>query len=324
MDLRPLTVLIAIADHGSFSAAARALHTVQSNVSSHIARLERELQATLVDRATGSLTAEGVAVVERARRVQAELEAMAFDVASLRDEVSGSARLGVIGTTARWLIPPLVDRLRAKHPRIHLVVVDAPTTSLVPQLGSSVIDLAVVNLPVDDPEVTIEPLFDEDAVLVVPDTHPLAGRSKVTLTELADHELLLSAPGTAYRAQLDEDARTAGVTLRPLAEVDGMRLLASLAFQGFGAAILPASAAPGWVGGDWTRMPVTGARGRDVGLATRRRGLLSAPARAVREVLVEVVGIEGSRQPGIHPAAPQHPDPDDGGRGRDEPIDTSR
>ena len=54
MDLRQLTTLVAIADHGSFSAAARALYTVQSNVSGHIARLERELGVTLVDRQRGA------------------------------------------------------------------------------------------------------------------------------------------------------------------------------------------------------------------------------------------------------------------------------
>ena len=68
MDLRQLTTLVAIADHGSFSAAARALYTVQSNVSGHIARLEKELGVVLVDRQRGGLTDEGMIVVERARR----------------------------------------------------------------------------------------------------------------------------------------------------------------------------------------------------------------------------------------------------------------
>src|SRR5690242_3637308 len=103
MDLRQLAAVVAVADHRSFSAAARALHTVQSNVSTHIARLERELGVLLVDRTTGQLTEEGAAVVERARRVQGELEALVADVAAVNSEVTGVARIGVIGTTARWL-----------------------------------------------------------------------------------------------------------------------------------------------------------------------------------------------------------------------------
>jgi LysR family hydrogen peroxide-inducible transcriptional activator len=105
MDLRQLNALLAVADRGSFSAAARSLHTVQSNVSTHVARLERELGATLIDRATGTLTAEGELVAARARRIQGELDALSSDVASAHDEIAGSVRIGVIGTTARWLVP---------------------------------------------------------------------------------------------------------------------------------------------------------------------------------------------------------------------------
>jgi molybdate transport repressor ModE-like protein len=100
MDLRQLAALAAVADAGSFSAAARRLHTVQSNVSTHIARLERELGATLVDRSNGALTEEGEVVVDRARRVHHELESLRSDVASMLHEVSGQVRLGCIGTAS--------------------------------------------------------------------------------------------------------------------------------------------------------------------------------------------------------------------------------
>ena len=111
MDLRQLTTLVAIADHGSFSAAARALYTVQSNVSGHVARLERELGVTLVDRQRGGLTDEGVIVVDRARRVLHELDDLAAEMASRGNEVTGDSRLGVIGTTARWLLPQLLGQV---------------------------------------------------------------------------------------------------------------------------------------------------------------------------------------------------------------------
>jgi DNA-binding transcriptional LysR family regulator len=132
MDLRQLSALLAVADHGTFSAAARALHTVQSNVSTHVARLERELGVTLVDRANSTITEEGRVVVDRARRIRAELEALSSDVASMHDEITGSARVGVIGTTARWLVPILFDRLSKEHPNVRLVVVDATTSMLLP------------------------------------------------------------------------------------------------------------------------------------------------------------------------------------------------
>ena len=133
MDLRQLNALLAVADTGSFSAAARALHTVQSNVSTHVARLERELDATLVDRASGTLTEEGEVVAARARIVARELDALVSDLAALHADVVGRVRLGVIGTTARWLVPPLVVALESPlpargpgHRRRHHDLVAAP------------------------------------------------------------------------------------------------------------------------------------------------------------------------------------------------------
>lgn len=300
MDLRQLTALAAIADTGSFSAAARALHTVQSNVSAHIARLERELGVTVFDRGSGHLTEEGEAVLRRARHIQAELDALATDVAALRDEVSGTVRLGCIGTSARWLVPPVLDAVTSRHPKVHVIVVDATTTSLVPRLLADELDLAVVNLPLDQPGVVTEHLFDEDRILVVPDGHPLAALERVAIVDLAEHPLLLEPTGTAFRDELDREAAAAGVTLRPQAEVDGLRLIATLAFQGFGAAIVPATAAPAGLEGRWRRVPIHGLERRSVGLARRQRGLLSAPARALHAVLLEVVTTHADDLDGVH------------------------
>lgn len=300
MDLRQLAALVAVADEGTFSAAADALHTVQSNVSTHVRRLERELGAQLVDRAGNRLTEEGEIVVARARRVQDELAAMVADVAALRDEVSGRSRLGIISSTARWLVPLLLAELEARHPKIDLVVVDATTTSLEPQVVGGTLDLAIVNLPCDDPDLAVELLFDEQFVVVTPTSHRLAVLRSVTLTQLADVPLVLPPVGTAFRGDLDQAARHAGVTLVPKAEVDGVRLTASMVFQGFAPAILPATAVLSWQSnGDWKTMPLEEMPPRQVGLVVRRRGLPSAPTRAVVDVVRDVVAREGHHQPGI-------------------------
>ncbi|HTN80696.1 MAG TPA: LysR family transcriptional regulator [Acidimicrobiales bacterium] len=304
MDVRQLQALVAVAEHGTFSGAAKALHTVQSNVSAHVARLERELGVTLVDRQSGRLTAEGAAVVTRARRVHAELDAIRGDVARLGTELSGDVRFGVIGTTARWLAAGLLDGLREQHPRIRTVIVEASTTSLSLQLLSGHLDLAVVNLPADDVELATEPLFEEDLVLVAPTGHPLAQRDRVNLAQLGDYPLLLSAPGTALRDELELQAARAGVRLQPQAELDGVRLAASLAFQGFGAAVLPATAIPTYVTGAWKRVPVRGLARRSVGLAHKRRGLLSPQAEGVAAIVRAVVRAQATDQPGLHPALP--------------------
>jgi DNA-binding transcriptional LysR family regulator len=300
MDLRQIQALIAIADHGSFSAAAASLHTVQSNVSSHVARLERELGVQLVDRQNGSLTEEGAAVVERGRRALAEIQAAASDVAALRNEVTGTVRIGMIGTTARWLAPLLLEAAAQRHPKIRLVIGDGTSATLEPHLASGSLDAAIVNLPQGSPDLVEHPLFDEDLILVLPTDHPLAAKATVDLRDLHGLDLLLPAPGTAFRLEIDEACHAAGVTLNARAELDGVRLMASLAVKGLGPAILPATGATEGVM-RLARATVVGLPRRKVGVLLRRRGRPSAPARATLEILECVVKDNLDPAMGLHP-----------------------
>ncbi len=302
--MRQLQALVAVADHGTFSAAADALATVQSNVSAHIARLERELGATLVDRGAGRLTEEGQAVVDRARRIDAELEAIASDVAALTADVTGRVRAGMIGTTARWLVPRLLDEMDERHPGVQLEIVDATSTSLEPQLVNGRLDLAVVNLPLSAPELFTTPLFDEDLLLFVPPGSPLAAADEVTLADLADIKLYLPPRGTAFRDVVDAATSAAGVQLQAKAELDGLRLIASLVMAGQGAALLPATAVPPPLQGGTRPVAVSGLPRRAVGVAQRRRGLPSAATRALLEVLQVVVEGEAAAEQGVHPHPP--------------------
>lgn len=303
MDLRQIQALIAIADHGSFSAAASSLHTVQSNVSSHVGRLERELGVQLVDRHSGLVTEEGAAVVERGRRALSEIEAAVSDVAALRDEVTGTVRIGMIGTTARWLAPLLLEAASARHPKVRLVVGDGTSATLEPHLASGSLDAAIVNLPQGSPDLIEHPLFDEDLILVLPNDHPLAAGPSVHLKDLDGLELLLPAPGTAFRLEIDQACRHSGVALVPRAELDGVRLMASLAVKGLGPAILPATGATEGVM-RLARVTISGLPRRRVGVVLRRRGRPSAPAKATLEVLESVVKENLDPAMGLHPPAP--------------------
>jgi DNA-binding transcriptional LysR family regulator len=307
VDLRHLQAIVGIAETGSFSAAAAALGTVQSNVSAHVARLERELEVVLVERSTGRLTAEGEVVVARARRMIGELDAMVADVVAMRHEVRGKVRLGMIGTAGRWLVPRLFGSLRPRHPQIRLTVTDGTNTTLEAQLVSGQLDLAVVTLPVHSDELTTTPLFEEDLVLVVPAVHPLAQRlSPLALGDLADVELVLPAPGTALREEIDTASRAAGVELRPSMELDGLRMIASLTFDGHGPSILPATAVPAHLRTEFRLLPIAGLPPRRVGVALHLRGAPSAPTRVVIELLHSTVREPTVAPSGLHrPTAPQ-------------------
>lgn len=303
MELKHLQALLGVADHGSFSSAAEAIGTVQSNVSAQVARLERELDVLLIDRSSGRLTEEGVVVAARARRMLVEIDAMIADVVAMRHEVRGTVRVGTIATTGRWLVPQLFERLRERHPRIRMTVAEGTSATLEPRLVSGQLDMAVDTLPVPGDELSATPLFDEDLVLVVPADHPLVkatGTRPLPLKTLASLELILPMQGTTLRQEIDGAVGPAGIVLRPWMEVDGIRMIASLTFDGHGPAVLPATAVPSHLRDSFRLLAIEGMPPRRVGVAQRRRGHPSAPVRALIDILYEIVGDADRLPDGLH------------------------
>ncbi len=231
------------------------------------------------------------------RRILRELEDITSDVAPVDGQVAGDVRLGMLGTTARWLLPRLLADLESRHPGVRAIVSEGSTSALIPGLLSGRFSAAIVHLPVDDPELAIEPLFAEDLLLVTQADHPLADAGELSLIEVARHRLLLPPAGSALRRVLDRAARSVGVPLQAEAEIDGVRLLAALAVDGHGAAIVPATAVPPFSAGRCGLVRVPELPPRVVALAHQRRPAPSAPTRALFDVLRDVLA--ATSQPGV-------------------------
>ena len=122
----------------------------------------------------------------------------------------------------------------------------------------------------------------------------------MSLRELEDVPLLLPPKGAALRRVLDRAAASVDVSLRAQAEIDGVRLLASLAFDGYGGAIVPATAAPSQLDGDFQRVMVPELPRRVVAWVRRRRPGPSAATNAVAAILTDVVNAYADDQPGVH------------------------
>ncbi len=290
MDIRQLEALIGIADHGTFSGAAEVLGTVQSNISNRIAHLERELGTELVDRSTGALTESGTIVVDRARRILAELRAIASDVSELNADIHGEVVVGMIGSAGRWIVPLLLEALRSTYPHVALHIVEGTNSVIEPQLVKGQLDLAVLAWPISAPELTGVDLFSEDLVVIVDKKHELAILPEpLSFETLAEYEILLPFRGTPIRREIDEASRNQGVELKPLIELDGLRTIASLTFDGYGPSILPATMLSKHLLDKFVGRHIKGIAKRRVLLTTRRFGFPAAPVRAIHALMIDVV-----------------------------------
>jgi DNA-binding transcriptional LysR family regulator len=290
MELRHLDVLLAIAEEGSFTAAADVLATVQSNVSEQVRQLEEELGAPLLVRSRRGATPTefGTVVLERARRVRRELEAMRADVSMLQGLQAGHASLGVVGTASRWLIPALVADLRALAPGVQLRVNEAASERLFVEVAAGELAQAVVTEPVADRRLDLEHLLDEELIGLVPAEGPDLGPEPIALARFAQEPLVLPPPDNPLRRQVDAAAAADGITLAVPIEIEGIRLIADMVAAGGGVSVLPETAIPPELQGV-RRVALAGVPPRRLGLVTARDAQLSLADRAVRESVLRLV-----------------------------------
>ena len=246
MDIRQLEALLAVAEEGSFTAAADRLHTVQSNVSGHVHQLEAELGVQLLVRSRrGTVPTEfGVRVIDRARAIRSEIEALRKDLSMLQGLETGHATLGVVGTVSRSLVPALVVEMRRVAPGLSLRLTEGASERLAVDVAERILASAVVTEPVADPRLVVEHLRDEDLVGLVPSSLALRVREPVALAILAAHPLILPPQGNPLRDEVDDAARAEHTELRVPIEVEGIRLIADLVASGAGVSILPETAVP--------------------------------------------------------------------------------
>jgi LysR family nitrogen assimilation transcriptional regulator len=289
VELRHLETLIAIDDEGTFTAAATELRTVQSNVSEQVRQLETELGVTLLARGRGGATPteSGRVVLQRARRIRREIELMHEELAALRGLRVGNATFGVVGTASRWLVPQLVERLRADAPGVRLLVHEGASERLLAELIGGDVALAVVTAPVQDARIVFEHLADEPMVALAPADVELSARMSVT--DLAAYRLVLPPEVNPLRAEIDAAAARRGVQLDVPVEVEGIRLIADLVASGAGIAILPETAVPPVLDG-LRVVEIADLPPRQLGLATLKNAPMSLADRAVRDAVLEIVG----------------------------------
>ena len=290
MDVRHLEAVLAVAEEGSFTGAADRLRTVQSNVSEHVRQLEAELGVRLLVRSRRGAepTEFGLRVVERARAIRSEIEALHKDLSMLQGLETGHATLGVIGTVSRALVPRVVAEMQRTAPGVSLRLTEGASERLAVEVAERELATAIVTEPVSDPRLVVEHLRDEALVALVPSSLSLGEREPLPLKLIAAHTLILPPAGNPLRDEVESAARAERVELRVPIEVEGVRLIADLVAAGAGVSILPENAIPEEHGAvrhvRLSRMPP-----RRLALVTARGVQLSLADQAVHDAVKRLV-----------------------------------
>jgi LysR family hydrogen peroxide-inducible transcriptional activator len=193
MELHQLRYFVAVADLESFTKAAERCLVAQPSLSQQIIKLETELGQPLFERLgrTIRLTEAGRSLYEQAVSILASVEEAKQHVADATREEAGTVAVGAIPTVAPYMLPSLVGAFHQRSPLGHVLIHEDFTEHIIANCLRGELDVGVLALPVVEPQLHVEALFDEELLLALPRKHPLAKKRRVTMEDVNGQAFVL-------------------------------------------------------------------------------------------------------------------------------------
>jgi DNA-binding transcriptional LysR family regulator len=223
-ELRLIRYFVAVGEHGNVTRAAEDLHISQPSLSAAIKQLEAQLGVDLLERQGRgvTLTAAGSLLFERGRELVEHFDSVLAEVSRRGDAPAGQLRLGLSPTARYAVVPALLAVCASEAPAAMIYTSEHTTGALLRDVAQGRLDLAVTFCADADHADGLQMLLlrDEPAVVHLPDDHRLAGRTSVTLADLADETILIAASpaSSGFTKVVTAAFAEAGITPHTLAD----------------------------------------------------------------------------------------------------------
>ncbi|HWG27564.1 LysR family transcriptional regulator [Actinospica sp.] len=248
MEIRHLRYFVSVAENMSFTKAAAQHYVAQSALSQQISRLESELGSALFYRSTRAvtLTEAGEVLLPLAQRIIADAENAKMEMEALTGLRRGTLRLGLIQAPATSIdMLGVMGEFHDRYPGIRFQVTEGTTTEMVEAVAGGGLDVALVGLAAAEapPGVRCVELGSEPLVAIVSAKHPLAGRRRIALTELAEDEQFIHfRDGSGLRRRVEDAFARAGLNPAVTFEMGLITDMVELAARNVGVTVVPSTA----------------------------------------------------------------------------------
>ncbi len=295
MDFTALRAFVAVAQHGTFSAAAEVLHLSQPGVTRQVQRLERELGVTLLERGGANrLTAAGEQVLRWAEETLARQELLHAQLKGESSVLRGDLKIVASTTPGEFLAPELVAGFVRTYPEVRPHVAIADSATVEDAVRERRCDLGFVGAELAGRGLRYRPVIEDEVVLAVGAEHPFALRGAIDLFDLTDQPFVVREGGSGTAASVDR-----ALAARGLAHPE-VRTVMSL-----GSSTAIVTAAERGLGIGWVSSLALNCRGRDRVVPIRLRGipirrvlsLVDDPRRAQSAVAAAFADWVGAWQP---------------------------
>ncbi len=240
MDINQLEVLVAVAKEKSFSRAAETLDRTQPAVSQAIRRLEQEVGEKLFDRSSkdGTLTMAGELLLDYARQMLNLRESAQTAIREMRDLHQGRLSISANEHTVFYLLP-LIAEYRRLYPYIKVEVQRGVASRIPKEIAAREAELGVVSFKPADGSVKAIPVATDELALFVAPSHPLAGKTSVSIKELGVETFIAHNAPSPYRQMVIEAFEKHQTRLNIAVELPSLEAIKRLVEKGVGAALLP-------------------------------------------------------------------------------------
>jgi LysR family hydrogen peroxide-inducible transcriptional activator len=252
MTLTELRYIVALQQTAHFGKAADKCHVSQPTLSVAIKKLEEELNVALFERSRNQVRATplGVQIIQQAQTVLEQVSVI-HELANVgKDPLGSTLSIGAIFTIGPYLFPHFVPKLQQSAPSMPLYIEENYTAVLREKLRQGELDVIVIALPFNEPDVVTQSLYEEPFVALMAKDHPLAAHKTITTKQLAAERVLLLGEGHCFRDQildacpeLRNNLSKGNDALQSVVEGSSLETLKYMVASGLGITILPASAA---------------------------------------------------------------------------------
>ncbi len=285
MDFDDLQAFAAVAEQGSFSRAAESLYRTQPAVSKRVAALEQELGTQLFDRIghTIQLTEAGRALLPRARDLLLRMEDSRRAVTNLSGQIGGVLHLGTSHHVGLHRLPPILRAFSRTYPQVELDIRFMDSEAACHGVERGELELAIVTLPLEPSAVlALTPAWHDPLAIVAAREHPLAGRRRLQLTDLAAYNAILPATGTFTREILQRALQPSGLRPKVGLSTNYLETIRMLVAVGLGWSVLPQT----MLESDLVALNVSGLKlARELGAVRHRDRTLSNAAGALLQLM---------------------------------------
>ncbi len=242
MTLDALRCFCAIVETGGFRTAAQRVHRSQPAVSQQLKSLEQELGHLLVERKTGRITPIGQRLYAQATHILQDMETLKQEMADFDEEAGQELRIGTSDTTALYVLPNRVRHFAESMPKTRLVLTNRSSDAIASQVLQGDLELGIVTLPQQHPQLEVHPWFKQALALVLPARHPLARKRNLSLSMLREEPFLLMDTHTRTGLLLQEFFESHHFTPPIVLDSGSFEVIKRYISEGVGISFLPALA----------------------------------------------------------------------------------